>query len=188
MLYNLFSRRKKRAAAPAAAPPAPEAVDATMPTAAPIVEPVVEPVGEPAVEPTGDASTDAPTPTPTPTATATATETSADAVAEPVDEPVDEPVVEPGIVPTSESDAAGGDASEVAAVPADSTDAVSESDTADEAIFVPERPEMEDVTAVELTALTVPMLRLRAREVGVTGYSRMKKSELIAAITAKGAE
>ena len=37
---------------------------------------------------------------------------------------------------------------------------------------------------LDLTTLTVPVLRQRAREAGLTGYSRMKKSELIVALAA----
>ena len=35
---------------------------------------------------------------------------------------------------------------------------------------------------LDLTTLTVPVLRQRARDAGLTGYSRMKKSELIVAL------
>ena len=37
---------------------------------------------------------------------------------------------------------------------------------------------------LDLTTLTVPVLRQRAREAGLSGYSRMKKSELIVALAA----
>jgi hypothetical protein len=153
MLYNLFSRRKKRAAAPGPPAQGPPAADV-----------IVNPVGEPVVA----------------------------AEAQPAVVPVTDPLVAPDTAPaelTTAENVADVTENEVLT---ETTSLAEDSDVAGpesaEPVFVPERPEMEDASAAELTALTVPMLRLRAREVGVTGYSRLKKSELIAAITAKGAE
>jgi hypothetical protein len=170
MLYNLFSRRKKRAAAPGPPAQAPPAADVIVD---PVGEPVVAAEAQPAVVPVTDPLV-APDTTPAELTTA-------------------ENVVEP-VADTSAEDTAVSDQADVTEneVLSETTSLAEDSDVAGpesaEPVFVPERPEMEDASAAELTALTVPMLRLRAREVGVTGYSRLKKSELIAAITAKGAE
>ena len=47
-----------------------------------------------------------------------------------------------------------------------------------------ETPEPE-TTLVSLESLTVPQLKEKAKEAGVTGYSKMKKADLIAALGEK---
>jgi hypothetical protein len=174
VLYNLFSRRKKRTATAASAP-----VDGR------IVETVSEPVDDTTATP--DAAVPSETTgengengedrfvviEPLPKADA---EAEADADADADDNSV------AGIDAGAVTDDAPGTDSPLTAAPNVEIGAAPDDG------FVPERPDMEDASAEDLTTLTVPMLRLRAREVGVTGYSRMKKSELIVAIAAKSAE
>jgi hypothetical protein len=190
VLYNLFSRRKKRTATAASAP-----VDG------PIVETVSEPVDDTTATP--DAAVPSETTgengengedrfvviEPLPEAEADAgaeadAEAAADADADAdtdTDTDTDDNSVA-GIDAGAVTDDAPGTDSPLTAAPNVEIGAAPDDG------FVPERPDMEDASAEDLTTLTVPMLRLRAREVGVTGYSRMKKSELIVAIAAKSAE
>lgn len=156
MLFNLFSRRKKLDPSPRRPSTSPELPVAT--AAAPATTVVAAPtVATPAVETPGVPETVA--------VESAATETATPHTPDTLDTP-----------DTSEftGDIRTEDAEPLVAVaePID-TDAPTES---------PEPDADPEPDVLDLTTLTVPLLRQRAREAGLTGYSRMKKSELIVAL------
>ena len=209
MFYNLFSRKKK-ITSPAAAPEkavetpgeavteqaAVEAEQAVQPTpeviaSAPIVEreiePVVELVVEPAVEPVSETvvepaqgDVELPVSVVKPrTARATSPRTSSVKVAPPKATPATRPGSKPAAKPITGIASPTTSTSNRVHKPSKQglLDAVAPAAT--------EVPVPREVPTASLTTLTVPQLRVRAKELGLVGYSRLPKAELVRMITEK---
>lgn len=203
MLFNLFSRRKKLAAAvshPAAEPESP-AVAATSTSVESPVVPQREDTTAAASAPVAEVSTTESVPesaVEAPETKSLAPET--ESLAPEAHSLTPETETLPGEAETLSAET---EASEVPIVESDgpaAPDSVELSDptAAEQSVEEPAREETTGPTVtsaaeptadpepdeLDLTSLTVPALRQRARDAGLTGYSRMKKSELIVALAA----